>query len=247
MAKMPSVAPTTVVKPKSPAARTSRVTAARPATYAPGTLRQALVAEGRKMFEEHGATELSMRELARRVGVSEAAPSRHFKGKEELLSAIASDGFRELAAQREVLSAKQLPPLARAREMMLSYVHFAQVHEGLFDLMIGPRVLPEYRRGEFMQTGDRSYAYFANSVFDLALEHGWPKTSLEYLSHSAWAMEHGVAALILARRIPREDSGLELQKLIEFAIDFFLASVASGPPHIGETAARISKRAQIHD
>jgi hypothetical protein len=112
---------------------------------------------------------------------------------------------------------------------MLSYVRFAQRHEGLFDPMIGPRVLPQFRRGEFMETGDRSYAYFANSVFDLALAHGWPKNSLEYLSHSAWAMEHGVAAPILARRIPREDSKLELQKLIEFSIDFFLASVADGP------------------
>ena len=247
MAKKTVAALTAVVKPRSRAAGATPVTAARPATYAPGTLRQALVAEGRKMFEENGATEISMRELARRVGVSEAAPSRHFKGKEELLSAIASDGFRELAALREVLSAKQLPPRARAREMMLSYVHFAQVHEGLFDLMIGPRVLPEYRRGEFMQTGDRSYAYFANSVFDLALAHGWPKTSLEYLSHSAWAMEHGVAALILARRIPREDSGLALQKLIEFAIDFFLASVTSGPPHVGDAGARAPKKARMRE
>jgi DNA-binding transcriptional LysR family regulator len=87
----------------------------------------------------------------------------------------------------------------------------------------------EFRRGEFTETGDRSYAYFANSVFDLALAHGWPDASLEYLSHSAWAMEHGIAALILARRVPREDSGLKLQKMIEFAIDFFIDSVVSGP------------------
>ena len=202
---------------------------ARTANYEPGKLRDALVSEGRKMFEENGATELSLRALARRLGVSEAAPSKHFQGKEELLGAIASDGFRELAAQRVDLSAKQLAPYAKAREMMLSYVHFAQRHEGLFDLMIGPRVLPEFRRGEFTETGDRSYAYFADSVFELARAHGWPKGSLEYLSHSAWAMEHGIAALILARRVPRDDSGLELQKMIEFAIDFFLDSVVAGP------------------
>ena len=216
-------------KARSPAAASTPAEPARTANYEPGKLRDALVSEGRKMFEENGATELSMRALARRLGVSEAAPSKHFKGKEELLSAIASDGFRELAAQRVTLSTKQLAPYAKAREMMLSYVRFAQRHEGLFDLMIGPRVLPEFRRGEFSETGDRSYAYFANSVFDLALAHGWPKGSLEYLSHSAWAMEHGIAALILARRVPRDDSGLELQKMIEFAIDFFLDSVVAGP------------------
>lgn len=181
------------------------------------------------MFEENGASELSLRALARRVGVSEAAPSKHFQGKEELLAAIASSGFRKLASQRETLSAKELAPLPRAREMMLSYVRFAQQHEGLFDLMIGPRVLPEFRRGEFTETGDRSYAFFANSIFDLARERGWPKSSFPYLSHTAWALEHGIASLIIARRIPRDDSNIDLQQLIEYAIDFFLASVATGP------------------
>ena len=214
----------------------------RTANYEPGKLREALVSEGRKMFEENGATELSLRALARRLGVSEAAPSKHFKGKEELLSAIASDGFRELAAQRVTLSEKQLAPYEKAREMMLSYVRFAQTHEGLFDLMIGPRVLPEFRRGEFMDTGDRSYGYFANSVFDLALAHDWPKSSLEYLSHSAWAMEHGIAALILARRVPREDSGLELQGMIEFGIEFFLDSIVAGPQGHRKTADAIKRR-----
>jgi AcrR family transcriptional regulator len=221
--------PSSATRARSKPAAKAPAEPVRTANYEPGKLRDALVSEGRRMFEENGATELSLRALARRLGVSEAAPSKHFQGKEELLGAIASDGFRELAAQRVELSAKQLAPYAKAREMMLSYVRFAQRHEGLFDLMIGPRVLPEFRRGEFTETGDRSYAYFANSVFDLALAHGWPKGSLEYLSHSAWATEHGVAALILARRVPRDDSGLELQKMIEFAIDFFLDSVVAGP------------------
>jgi AcrR family transcriptional regulator len=216
---------------KKPAAKkaTPANDGARVASYAPGGLRDALVAEGRKMFEENGASELSLRAMARRVGVSEAAPSKHFQGKEELLAAIASNGFRELAAQRETLSAKKLAPLPRAREMMMSYVRFAQEHEGLFDLMIGPRVLPEFRRGEFTETGDRSYAFFSNSIFDLARESGWPKSAFAYLSHSAWAVEHGIAALILARRIPRDDSHLELQQLIDYTIDFFLTSVAAGP------------------
>lgn len=181
------------------------------------------------MFEENGASELSLRAMARRLGVSEAAPSKHFQGKEELLAAIASNGFRELAVQRETLSAKKLAPLPRARQMMMSYVRFAQEHEGLFDLMIGPRVLPEFRRGEFTETGDRSYAFFSNSIFDLARERGWPKSALPYLSHTAWAVEHGIAALILARRVPRDDSHIELQQMIEYAIDFFLTSVAAGP------------------
>jgi len=96
-----------------------------------GGLRDALVDEGRKMFEEIGAGELSLRALARRLGVSEAAPSRHFSGKEELLAAIAVSGFQELAQQRTKIAAQKLEPLPKARAMMLSCVRYAQSHAGL--------------------------------------------------------------------------------------------------------------------
>lgn len=197
--------------------------------YERGGLRNALVEEGRRMFEENGASELSLRALARRLGVSEAAPSRHFKGKEELLAAIAISGFKQLAEQRKDIFARHLPALQKAREMMLSYVRYAQMHAGLFDLMTGPRLLQEFVRGDVEATSNISYSYFSDSVFELALENGWEKKQLHYLSHAAWSMEHGVAALILGGRIPRTDSNLNTQRMIEFSIDLFLAAVVAGP------------------
>lgn len=191
------------------------------------------------MFEENGAKELSLRELARRLGVSEAAPSRHFKGKEELLAAIASSGFEELAGQRRELAALQLDALSKAREMMLSYVRYGQTHAGLFDLMTGPRLLQEFVRGDVEGTSNVSYAYFSDSVFVLAVESGWPQEQLHLLSHAAWSMEHGLAALILAGRIPRTDSGLDTQPMIEFAIDLFLAAVVQGPDAFARMRDRI--------
>jgi AcrR family transcriptional regulator len=197
--------------------------------YERGGLRDALVEEGRRMFEQYGASEMSLRELARRLGVSEAAPSRHFRGKEELLAAIAVSGFLELAAQRKEIAARELPPLQKAREMMLSYVRFGQTHAGLFDLMTGPRLMREFVRGDVEEISNVSYRYFADSVFELALQSGWPREKLHHLSHAAWSMEHGVAALILADRIPRTDSHLQTQDMIEFAIDMFLSAVVAGP------------------
>ncbi|WP_077003297.1 TetR/AcrR family transcriptional regulator [Variovorax sp. KK3] len=204
-------------------------------TYERGGLRNALVEEGRRMFEENGASELSLRALARRLGVSEAAPSRHFKGKEELLAAIAISGFKQLAEQRMHISAKHLPALPKAREMMLSYVRYAQTHAGLFDLMTGPRLLQEFVRGDVEATSNISYSYFSDSVFELALESGWDRQQLHYLSHAAWSMEHGVAALVLGGRIPRTDSNLDTQRMIEFSIDLFLAAVVAGPEHFAQS------------
>lgn len=208
-------------------------------TYERGSLRSALVEHGRRLFEENGAKELSLRELARRLGVSEAAPSRHFKGKEELLAAIALSGFEELASLRKQLAAQQLDALSRAREMMLSYVRYGQTHAGLFDLMTGPRLLKEFVRGDVEASSDISYNYFANSVFALALESGWSQDALHHLSHAAWSMEHGLAALILAGRIPRTDSRLETQQMIEFAIDMFLSAIVQGPKNFQRMRSRI--------
>lgn len=190
------------------------------------------------MFEENGASELSLRALARRLGVSEAAPSRHFKGKEELLAAIAVSGFVELAEQRKGIAALNLPPFAKAKEMMLSYVRYARAHSGLFDLMTGPRLLREFVRGDVEATSNISYSYFAESIFNLASGSGWPEHLMHELSHAAWSMEHGLAALILADRIPRTDSNLDVERMIDFAINAFLVAVVAGPERFQEIVGR---------
>ncbi|WP_181360663.1 TetR/AcrR family transcriptional regulator [Variovorax sp. WS11] len=205
--------------------------------YEKGGLRNALVEEGRRIFEENGATELSLRALARRLGVSEAAPSRHFKGKEELLAAIAVSGFLELAEKRRKIAAMDMPALLKAREMLLSYVQYAQCHAGLFDLMTGPRLLREFVRGDIEASSNVSYSYFANSIFELAKESGWQDSDLHYLSHAAWSMEHGIAALLLADRIPRTDSHLQTQQMVEFSINLFLSGIVSGPDRFHATWA----------
>ncbi|MDM0042762.1 TetR/AcrR family transcriptional regulator [Variovorax sp. J22G21] len=209
-------------------------------------LRRAFVTEGRKMFEENGATELSIRAIGRRLGVSEAAPFKHFKSKEHLLAAIASSGFRELAEQRKLIVDSVAAPATRAREMMLSYVDFACAHQGLFDLMIGPRLLAEVRDGELEDAGNASFSYFANSIHALALESGWTKERLDVLAHAAWTVEHGIASLILARQLPRKRAKLTQQQIVSFAIDIFLSAIAAGPTqfknflpaHIGRTSVQ---------
>ncbi len=210
------------------------------ATYHHGNLRRALVVEGRKLFEENGAAELSLREVARRAGVSVAAPSRHFRGKEDLLAAIASDGFAELIKARKKIAIADLNPLEKTRAMMLSYVNFALAHEGLFSLMIGPRVLPDFRGDEFLAVSSESFNYFATSVQELAAANGWPKERLNDVTYAAWSMEHGLAALILAKMIPREGVKLRLRRIIDFAIEMLLSAVVAGPSSLESVSAQMT-------
>lgn len=191
-------------------------------------LRDALVAEGRTMFEESGATELSMRALARRLGVSEAAPFKHFSGKEDLLAAIAASGFQELRDERQDIAHQNTDAFGRARAMMLSYIRYAITHEGLFNLMIGPR-LSGFRDGEFGKAGQESFDLFSNAICALAAEYDWPPESLELLSHTAWALEHGIAALLLAGVVPHKGSHLDVDELLGFSVDFLLRAIEGGP------------------
>lgn len=206
-----------------------------PSAPAPGSLRIRLILEGRQLLEENGAAELSLREVARRAGVSEAAPSRHFPGKEGLLAAIAATGFAELADERVQIAALELSPLQRAREMMMSYVRFARAHPGLFNLMTGPRLLESFSRQEIEAPSTQSFSFFARSIHDLALASGWRRDQLEQLAHAAWSVEHGVATLLLAGVAPRSDSKVEPDTMIGFSIQLLLSAVAAGPQAMQHT------------
>ncbi|QBR01395.1 TetR/AcrR family transcriptional regulator [Paraburkholderia pallida] len=206
-----------------------------PATATPyhhGDLRNALIAEGRRALEEVGAHELSLRYLARAVGVSEAAPSRHFAGKEGLLAAIAADGWRDLATIRSGILKSDDPAMTKAYRMMRAYVEFAQTHKGLFDLMVGPRIVARDLYPELTEEGTKSFGLFAKVVEQAALESGWKKNALTLVTHAAWGVEHGLATLILSDRVPRSDLPVRLDQMIHFSISVFLSAIDAGPAHL---------------
>ncbi|KAK49368.1 TetR family transcriptional regulator [Caballeronia jiangsuensis] len=220
--------------------------------YHHGNLREALIAEGRRALEDVGAHELSLRYLARAVGVSEAAPSRHFAGKEGLLAAIAADGWRDLAAMRRAILGTDDTAMTVAYRMLRVYVEFAQSHKGLFDLMVGPRIVARDLHPELTEEGSISFRLFASSVERAALENGWPESTLTLVTHAAWSIEHGLATLILSDRVPRSDRPVEIDHMIHFSIGMFLSAVAAGPTHLenmldqlpamnGDTRAAASK------
>jgi AcrR family transcriptional regulator len=202
------------------------------AQYHHGNLRNALIAEGRTALEEIGVHELSLRYLARAVGVSEAAPSRHFAGKEGLLAAIAADGFLEIAALRTRIQARDESAMAKAYQMMRTYVEFAQQHKGLFDLMVGPRIIARDGYPELVEAGLKSFKLFASSVQDAALENGWQKRALPLVTHAAWSMEHGLATLIISDRAPQLGYSVRIDQMIHFSICMFLSAIAAGPAHL---------------
>jgi AcrR family transcriptional regulator len=110
------------------------MTSARP--YHHGNLRAALLDAAERSVEELGTDQLSLRELARAVGVSHAAPRSHFPDRQALLDALAERGFERLAAGMRDANDASGPEFAdRLRATAAAYVNFASRSPALLDLM----------------------------------------------------------------------------------------------------------------
>src|SRR5262245_4540036 len=144
-------------------------------TYHHGDLRAALLEAAGELLEEGGIDALSLREAARRAGVSHNAPYRHFPDRDALLEALASYGFdqmNEAAAKRP------------EGHMGMGYVEFALAHPQRFRLMFGGR-FPQLRT-QAEQSLERMKATFQGLGPDAL-----------YAAAAGWALVHGLASLML--------------------------------------------------
>lgn len=154
-------------------------------SYHHGDLRNAMRKSARAILEEEGLAALSLRAVARRAGVSHAAPYRHFPSHEALLADLAADGFAEL---RDAIAAAGAAPGDRTGKIAAigaAYVRFTVRHPALARLMFGSQIA---NRSDFPALGAAADALGAefgkaldDSVFGLAV----------------WSAVHGLAMLIL--------------------------------------------------
>jgi|TARA_R110001583_G_scaffold17365_4_gene70373 AcrR family transcriptional regulator len=166
-------------------------------SYHHGNLRQELMELAEKHLVTGGIGELSLRALAREIGVSQTAPYRHFKDKNALLAALATEGFRRFFALCE---ASENEPRADLSLLMfgLSYVQFAKLHTEMFHLMFGPVLQPRNDYPELFAAG-REAIYKVRA----GVERGFKTNVIRQLddvasmAHTVWAAVHGVATLML--------------------------------------------------
>ncbi|MGQ0544505.1 MAG: TetR/AcrR family transcriptional regulator [Betaproteobacteria bacterium] len=151
-------------------------------TYHHGDLRTALLAAASDTLEEQGLAALSLREVARRAGVSHNAPYRHFADRESLLAELAAEGFRELGA---ALAAKA------GRDMGEAYVRFALDHPNRFRLMFGGQ-LSAGRHAGLAAAGRHTY-----EVLLRAFRAQPGIADPDKAAAAAWSLVHGLAQLLL--------------------------------------------------
>lgn len=174
-----------------------------------GDLRRILVETAVAMVGEVGVDAVTLRAIARRAGVSHAAPAHHFGDKAGLLTAAATDGFLRLAAALGAVTGPA-EPIGRIAALGRAYVAFAEAERGYFEIMFRPALLRP-ADPDLQSAGDATIGVLRKQV-EHCQRDGWRTgVDLAQLTLTLWSLAHGVATLRNQRAFDRHlDVPLEL-------------------------------------
>ncbi|HEV3463571.1 MAG TPA: TetR/AcrR family transcriptional regulator [Actinomycetes bacterium] len=180
-------------------------------TYYGGDLRRELLDAALELIAQEGPSAVSLRSLARRLGVSHAAPANHFPDKAALFTAIAVEGFT-LLAKAMTDGVGRLGPAATAgqrfRAAGRAYTGFALAHPAHFAVM-WQRDLLHQDDPELAAAGDRTFELLLDGVRDIQSE-GWAAGSdPQAVAYLAWSVVHGLAALWLGGSLQRDQRSFD--------------------------------------
>ncbi len=209
--------------------------------YHHGDLRAALIHATEALLAEKGPDAFSLREVARRAGVSPAAPAHHFGDAAGLLTAVATLGFEGLTQALEAGNDRGgADPRAALREQGIGYVHYALQHPGRFRLM--------FRQGQLHDDPDlRRHGTAAFEVLARGVQRAAGRSAMnqEQAVVALWSVVHGYAHLAIAGKFAElagpQDVTTYVQALLPPLLDAVLAGFLDGRD------GRQHKPGQIHD
>jgi AcrR family transcriptional regulator len=174
-------------------------------TYYGGDLRRELLDTALELIAQEGPSAVSLRSLARRLGVSHAAPANHFPDKAALFTAIAVEGFELLAAAIGDAVRRAGPDASAAQRFGAAgraYAGFALAHPAHFAVM-WQRDLLHQDDPELAAAGDTTFELLLGSVRGIQSE-GWAAGSdPKAVAYLAWSVVHGLATLWLGGSLQR--------------------------------------------
>jgi AcrR family transcriptional regulator len=157
-----------------------------------------------ELVEVSGTRGLSWREIARRAHVSHNAPYRHFANKEELLAAVAEQGFRSLTERMTAEMERAPDDVSRRLEATaVAYVEFAAENSAHFRVMFG-RDVPDFsKHAGLREAQEVTVGLFRACVAEVLEEAGriGVEVDVDHLGLMAWSLVHGLASLTVDGRV----------------------------------------------
>ncbi len=193
--------------------------------YHHGDLHQQAHDQALAVLRLEGDGAISLRAIAKQIGVSAPALYRHYADRESLLAELAISGFAAL--RQQLLSVDQHAPRAALIGIGLAYVAFAQSEPNLYRLMFGGRVLPKGAHPRLDQAGLDAFNVLQDTIAR-GQRAGYLKPApLALMTATAWSLVHGLSQLTIDGHLPNADAEPQLAE----GITSLLLEGAIAPTH----------------
>jgi AcrR family transcriptional regulator len=171
-------------------------------SYHHGNLREALIDAALALVEERGNPEFTLREVARRVGVTHAAPQRHFEDRAALVAAVAEQGFVALRAhvERVARATNARDPAERLHALGVAYVQFAVRNPAHFRMMFSAELVDKSRHPSLQAASRRIHDFLVQCIEEGQRQGSLVEGDPLELAFAAWSLVHGCAVLLIDGR-----------------------------------------------
>ncbi len=171
--------------------------------YHHGDLHEKILCSACELLEENTVSSLSLRAVAKKVGVSHTAPYRHFKDKESLLAGIAAVGFDRLSAQlADAVAAFPDDPATQLQEAGHRYVQLALECPQCTQLMFGGILPCDDTYPALRASGDAAFDGLKQIIEDGQASGAFKTGDIELLALTAWSAIHGLSLLLVSGNLP---------------------------------------------
>jgi len=178
-------------------------------TYRHGNLREAILNASLRMIEKTGLCSLSIREIAKKAGVTHQAPYRHFKDRETLIVTLAEEGFEKLATSIANAVNSTNDPLEKLKLLSGSYMQWAQAHPAHFRMMFSKDVAKSESSKKLQEAQEKLLILTLQIVETAQKEDLIPPGDARFYARQIWAANHGVTSLFIDEQLKPIAGNLE--------------------------------------
>ena len=198
--------------------------------YHHGDVPQALLHAALERIKQDGVEKLSLRAIARDIGVSQTAPYRHFKDKNALLVQLAIEGFEQLANCKEVPEGDDV--FANLIEIGLAYIEFAVEHPQHYLLMFGSKIEQREAHVDLKAAGQTAFSVILTQTTKGAELGILVDLDSQILAKCVWSKLHGLASLAIDGFFDTNELPLELEQYLRLQIALTIRGLLKEPQQV---------------